>query len=1070
MECGGCGSACRERARFCDSCGERLPAESSQRVAGEISDQRHVTVVFCDLVDSTALARGMDLEPWRDLVRDFQSICFREVTRAGGFVAQYLGDGVLAYFGYPVAREYDAKAAVRAGLDILRAFQQRALNRKGERLSARIGIHSGVVLASEMGFGANRQPLVVGEVPNLAARIQAEAEPNTVVIGAATYRLVRDTFVCRRLGPRLLRGAERPMSLHVVSRRRDDEDSRSRRVTGLPLVGRVRELQVLLDSWRTAREGHGQIVLLAGEAGVGKSRLLRELKAELRREVFAKIELHGVPHGESSAFFSVLEFVRRAWHLDRSASLDELKGKVRRGLGAAGDRPEVVDLMMELLDIVPPDVGPATANTPRRQKELTLELLAGLLFDSASARPTLLVVEDIQWVDPSTQELLQIVSKRIRKARVLMALLSRSALMPSWVVGVPVALVNVARLGHGDTAAMIRQMSGSTTLSSELTHDLIERCDGIPLYVEEVTRMVLDAGPAMEESLRQGQALSLADLGIPPTLQESLVARLDQLGAARDLAQLGSALGRSFDVKLATEVAGIDEQTLRGMLAILEDREILRGIGPTPSEAYFFRHALIQDAAYASLVPSRRRQLHSRIAESLETRLSAGVAVRPELVAHHWTVAERADAAIPHLLVAGKRAFERSAYTEAVRHLQQGLRLLEGVADTDARLALELTLCLALGPVLVATRGYSNPEVEQVYARARALCPKTGGDRLLYAVLSGLHLFHQSRAELTICSELSQRRLALARELNEPTLEMHVMETAGTIAFWRGEHQAALGALDEALSRYEPDRDSVLRLMYGTDSRVVSEAYRAQALWYVGFPDQARAAGLRAIEHARAIVDIHSLALALVFGATVFLNRGDLEAAAGLAEEAVARSTEQRLEQWLGAALFVNGSIKARKGQAAEGLASMLEGAGIYQAVGAKVGARFFAARLGEAFQLAGRAADGLRALSTLSGMAGEDTCHDADLARVHGELSLAAGGDAATAASVFERGMLVARSQGARSLELRCSTALARVWRDTGRHDRARAVLGPVRGSVTEGHDTFDALAADDLLASLPM
>ncbi|HEY4184801.1 MAG TPA: AAA family ATPase [Polyangia bacterium] len=1075
MPCHRCGAENRDGARFCDACGEKLapprvdsaPPESSDR-----GEQRHVTVMFCDLVDSTAHSQRLELEAWRDLVREFQAICFREVSHAGGFVAQYLGDGVLTYFGYPVAREQDAQAAVRTALDIIRAFEQRPPSARPVPLSVRVGIDSGVVLASEMGFGANRQPLAIGQVPNVAARIQAQAHANTVVISEATHRLVRDFFVCRHLGIHHLRGVERPLQLYEVSRKRPGDRHTSARAGAAPLVGRTGALKALYTQWTAARESRGQIVLVTGEAGVGKSRLARELKAKIAHEPHLKVELHGAPHNESSALFPVLELLRRSWHLERSKSVGELQAKLERGLGPWAERPDSMALMTSLFEVVPSDGSGSSENTPRRRKELTLELLADLLFNSATHRPTLLVIEDLHWIDPSTQDLLQLIAGRIRTAPLLMVLLSRAPETPAWLAASDVTRVELSRLDRDETEAMIRSLSGAKPLPLELVDDLVAKSDGVPLYIEEVTRMVLDAGLGATDERGPGQARSLVDLGIPVTLQESLIARLDRLGPARDLAQLGAAIGRSFDLELLRAVATMDEGTLRARLARLEELDILRPSGTPAAEAYSFKHALIQDAAYASLVRSRRRDHHRRIAEVLEKRGGDGLGARPEILAHHWIGAERPELAIPLLLTAGKRAFERSAYVEAGRHLQQGLGLLPALPDGDAHRALELELSLALGPVLVSTRGYSNPEVEQLYARARALCPQAGNDRLLYAVLSGLHLFHQSRAELTICLELTERRLCLARLLDDPALEMHVLETAGTIAFWRGEHAAALTALGDALGRYEPERGRAIRLMYGTDSRVVSEAYQGLALWYSGLPDSAIARSLTAVAHARELDDIHSLSLALVFAAIVHLNRGELDEARALAEEAITRCTEQRLEQWLGAALFLKGLIMVRLGRAPEGFMAMSEGGAVYRAVGAKVGAKFFASSMGEAFLTIGQAEQGLGALVAFSeGLgAGEDICHDADLARVEGQLLLAAAtGPAAVAIESLERGLTLARAQGARSLELRCSTVLAGLRRDDGRPAEARALLAPLLASFTEGEGTSDARAARALLASLP-
>ncbi len=1040
--------------------------------------------MFCDLVDSTERARRLELEEWRDLVRSFQSVCYREISRAGGFVAQYLGDGVLAYFGYPAAHGQDARAAVGAAVEIVRGFREPSGRAPAAQLLVRVGIDSGVVLASEMGFGASRQPLVVGSVPNRAARIQAAAQPNTVVISEATHRLVHGAFVCESIGRPDLRGQDQPVELFRVVRARQAQSDAARLT---PLVGRDAELDVMMDRWRAAKQGQGQILLLSGEAGVGKSRLVRELKARVASEVCFKFEFRGAPHSESSALLPVLEHLRRAWRLDRVHSIAEAGARLGRALGSRGALPDEIALMAALLELAwPATDDPSRGDTPQRRKQRTLELLTNLLFDAAARRPTLLIIEDLHWVDPTSLELIRMTATRIHGAAVLMVLSMRPEGAPPWSEHDRVTRVELDRLSPAETEAMIHDLSRETPLPPELLRDLVEKSDGVPLYVEEVTRLVLESAVAGAASgagaggdgdgtggnnAQRGPTLrSLADLGVPATLQESLIARLDRLGPSKDLAQLCAVVGRSFDFELIKAASGFDEAGLRKQLDRLRDLDILHTLDGQSVETFVFKHALIQDAAYASLVRSRRRELHRHVGETLASKFSARIETRPELLAHHWAEADRADAAIPCLLSAGNHAFERSAYVEAARHLKQGLTLIEALPDNEARRARELELCLALGPVLVATRGYSNPEVERIYARARALCGGSGDDRLLYAVLSGLHLFHQSRAELATCAELGERRMEIARRLGDPALEMHVLETKGTVAFWRGEHEVALQALRAALARYDAPSGRAIRLMYGTDSRVVAEAYVALALWYAGDATGARASARAAVEHARDLADVHSLALALVFSAIVHLNRGELEEARRQADEAVARSTEQHLEQWLGSALFVSGLVLIRLGRAEEGFAALGRGSQVYGSVGATVGGRYFAAGLGEAFLLAGKPQEGLTALTMMGTMlpAGEDTCHDADLARVQGELVLAANNDVAGAAAAFQHGLALASSQGARSLALRSAVALARLRLRQGRRDDAREVLSPLRPVFEAADATIDTRAARELYDGL--
>jgi predicted ATPase len=941
----------------------------------------------------------------------------------------------------------------------------------------RVGIDSGVVLASEMGFGASAQPLVVGGVPNRAARIQAAAQPNTVVISEATHRLVHGSFVCESIGRPDLRGQDQPVELFRVVRARQAQPAAGAGARLTPLIGRNAELEILLDRWRAAQQGQGQIVLLAGEAGVGKSRLVRELKACVASDLRFKFEYRGAPHSESSALLPVLEHLRRAWRLDRVHSIAEAGARLGRALSSRGALADEMSLMASLLEVAwTAQDDPSRGDTPQRRKQRTLALLTNLFFDAAARRPTLLIIEDLHWVDPTSLELIRMTAMRIHGAAVLMVLSMRPEGSPPWTEHDRMTRIDLERLSPAETEAMIHDLSHATPLPEELVRDLVEKSDGVPLYVEEVTRLVLDAGVAgaagaeSNGTHRHPPRRSLAELGVPATLQESLIARLDRLGPSKDLAQLCAVVGRSFDFELIKAASGIDEAGLRRELDRLRELDILHTLEGQSVETFVFKHALIQDAAYASLVRSRRRELHRHVGETLAAKFSARIETRPELLAHHWAEADRADAAIPCLLSAGHHAFERSAYVEAARHLKQGLTLIETLPDSNARSARELELCLALGPVLVATRGYSNPEVERIYARARALCASSGDDRLLYAVLSGLHLFHQSRAELATCIELGERRMEIARRLGDPALEMHVLETQGTVAFWRGEHEVALSALRGALERYDAPRGRAIRMMYGTDSRVVAEAYVALALWYGGDATGARATARAAVDHARDLADVHSLALALVFSAIVHLNRGELEEARRHADEAVARSTEQHLEQWLGSALFVSGLVLVRLGRADDAFAALARGSEVYGSVGATVGGRYFAAGLGEAFLLAGRPQEGLTALTMMGTMlpAGDDTCHDADLARVQGELVLAANDDVAGAAAAFQHGLTLARSQGARSLELRSAVALARLRLRQGRRDEAREVLAPLRPIFEAADPTIDTRAARDLFEGL--
>ena len=1100
MRCRNCGHAGGPAALFCDQCGARVVRTCStcggtlaplavecaicgtadaQRpewpdVGGagdEAGERRHVTVMFCDVVESTALAHQMDLEEWRALVRGFQRRCFQEVSRAGGFVAQYLGDGVLAYFGYPVAHEQDAQAAVCAGLEIVRVHER---PRGGGVTSPpiRVGIHSGLVLTGEMGIGQSRQLLAVGSVPHVAARVQNAARPNQIVVSEATHRLVRGFFQSRPLGDYTLRGVERTWPLYqieggtgVASR---PEALLSSTLT--PLVGRSLELATLIDWWEAVRSGRGHLVLVSGEAGVGKSRLVMELKARIARDGHVVAECRCAPHYESSALHPVIELLRRSWKLEGATSPEEQRGLIHLALAPLGAVASDAAPLVASLLTGPSGDAEVAADGPQSRKQKTLKALCDLLVAAATQQPMVLLVEDLHWVDPSTLQLLDLVVERVREAPVLVVLLFRPEFAPSWSLGQQMTRLQLSRLSPEETQTMIAGVAGGKVLPSQLRRELTEKTDGVPLYIEEMVRMVLESGALSERADRYEMARPLAELDIPATLQESLVARLDRLGALRVLVQLAAVIGRAFGFDLIAAVSGDEPASLKGKLARLVELDILRLDSEGSQDSYGFKHALILDAAYASLVRSKRCEYEARVAMILETRFVEVAEQNAELLGHHWAGAERPDLAIVYFLAAGRGASDRSALVEACRHLQRALSLVERVADAPARARLELEVCLALAPVLVAMRGYSNPEVERVYGRAHALCEGTGDLRLLYTVLSGLHTFHQSRGELSTCVALATRRLGLAEQLGDPLLRLHVLETSGTVSFWRGDHPSARRDLQQALAQYDPVLCQPLRMMYGIDSRAISAAYLGQSLFYLGEVDQARQSALAAVDHARALRHAHSQALTLMFAAVLHLQRGELAEAEARADEAIAVSAEQELGQWLGAGRLARGMVLVHSGRIDEGLASMLQGLQEFRGSGAKLGVRFFLAGLAQGQLRAGKISEALTSLRIADDEMGgcEDSFHDAELWRVRGAVLQAAGRSQQEVERCLEQALSVSRAQRARSLELRAATDLARWWQQRGRAAEARALLGPLLDRFSEGAGTYDVRNAATVLASL--
>ena len=667
------------------------PIPNPQPLAAE---RRQLTVMFCDLVGSTALSAQLDPEELRILVQAYQEACAAIITRYTGQIAQYLGDGLLVYFGYPLAHEDDAQRAVHTGLGIVEAIATLSVPRNLRLpfpLQVRIGIHTGLVVVGEMGGGDKRELLAMGETPNIAARVQGEAEPNTVVLSAATYRLVQGLFECQDLGPRTLKGVATPLPLFRVMRESGAQSRFEAAVrTGLtPLVGREEELKLLHRQWERAKVGEGQVVLLSGEAGIGKSRLVQELKDQVVQEGATRIELRCSPYHQNSALYPVLEHLQRVLHFEREDSLDEKLRKLEVGARRAVPlQAETIPLLAALLAL-PHPAGYLPLNlTPERQKQKTQEVLVGWLMLEAEQGAVYSAWEDLHWADPSTLELLSLFLKQIPTARLLVLLTFRPEFTPPWGSRSYLSQLTLSRLDRTQVSEMVERVAGGKRLSAEMVQQVVAKTDGVPLFVEELTKSVLEAVGA------QGGA-SLHALAIPMTLQDALMARLDRLSTVREVAQLGAALGREFSYDVIRAVSPLDETNLQQALARLVEAELLYQRGLPPQVRYVFKHALVQDTAYQSLLKSTRKHYHHQIAQVLVSHFPDTITTHPELVAHHYAEAGLSKQAISYWQRAGERAMQLPAYTEAVRFYHLALQELERQESVDE--AQRCTLLLALG-------------------------------------------------------------------------------------------------------------------------------------------------------------------------------------------------------------------------------------------------------------------------------------------------------------------------------------------------------------------------------------
>ena len=1051
------------------------PALQQEAREGE---RRHLTVMFCDLVDSTALSARLDPEDLRQVIASYQAACAEIIERFEGYVARYLGDGILVYFGYPRAHEDDAGRAARAGLDIIAAIDgvnARLERAYGVRLAVRIGVDTGLVVASEVIGPQQREPFAIfGETPNVAARLQSLAGPNQVVVSAATYGLIRGQFECETLGPHELKGIPQPIGLYRVVRvtgaRSRLEASASAGLTAL--VDREQEIALLADRWSRVRRGAGQVVLISGEAGIGKSRLVRVLKERVASEPPLWLECYCSPYYQSSPLYAVIDLLTQGLGWTRQDSPDAKLAKLEQALTRAGFAvPEILPPLAGFLSLPLPTLEPGPVSSPARRKQQTLEALRAWLAGMAVRWPVVLVVEDLHWIDPSTLEFLSLLIERMPP--ILFLLTARPEFHPPWPMHAHVTQLTLSRLGREHVAQMAEHVAGKA-LPPQVVQQVIGRTDGIPLFVEELTKLLLDSEVVHEEGGGYAVAGSVKPAGIPASLHDSLMARLDRLASAKSIAQLAAMLGREFSYELLHAVAPFDKRSLGGALAQLVNAELVYQRGVPPDATYRFKHALIHDAAYQSLLKSTRQQYHQRIAEVLTERFPELVATEPELVAHHYTEGGLGAQAVSYWYMAAQRAVESSANLEAISYLGKAIELLAGVPATGERTHLELALQTLLGVALMSCKGYGAPEVEAAFRRARELCHDLGEAAQPFPVLRGLWAFAIVRGRLSEARELAGELLDIARRAGDDALLLEAYYALGCTLFYLGEPRASLAWSEQGIALYDPALHRAHTQLYGADPGVTCRCYAAVVLWQLGHPDQAlvrvREARVLAEETAQAV----NIAFALTFGALVHQLRGDVEATRTWADGAFSLATEQVLPFWGATARVLRGWVWFKDGNSDRGISEIECGLAENRAAGAEIGRPQNCALMAEVFAANGDGAAALAALAeAFDAVAATGARYEeAELHRLRGEalLAQAALGAAdpahAEAEACLRNGLELARQQEARSLELRCATSLSRLLYRRGMREEARHVLAPLYESFTEGLDTADLQAARALLA----
>jgi len=1057
-----------------------LPGESPapERRPPE-AERRQLTVLFCDLVDSTVLAGQFDPEELREVVRAYQETCAKVIARFEGHIAQYLGDGLLVYFGYPLAHEDDAQRAVRAGLGMIEALGQLATRLEQERgvhLAARLGIHTGLVVVGEVGGGTRQEQLALGETPNVAARLQGIATPNTLVISAATFQLLGGFFACQPFGTPLLKGLAQPLAVYRVlyeSMARSRLEAASR--TGwTPLVGREQEIGVLRERWAQVTEGFGQVVLLSGEAGIGKSRLVQVLTEQVAAEPRAWLTpCQCSPYYRNTALYPMIDLLERVvLRFDREESPQQKVGKlegfmVQYGLPLA----ETVPLLTTLLSLpLPADYAPLTVS-PEQQKQQTLHALLTILLRIAAQQPLLFIMEDLHWVDPTTLELLSLLVDQGPTARILALWTFRPDFSPPWTGRSHLTQVTLHRLPRQQATEMTDRVAHGKTLPPEVVEQVVAKTDGVPLFVEELTKMVLESDLLQEREGRYELTGPLPPLAIPTTLHDSLMARLDRLATVKGLAQLGATLGREFAYALLQAVSPWDESTLRRGLQQLVEAEFLYQQGLPPQATYMFKHALIQDAAYQSLLRSTRQQYHQRIAQVLEAQFPESVMTEPELLAYHYAEAGLLAQALPYWQHAGQRASERSAHLEAIAHLTKGLEVLNTLPETPERTQHELDFQITLGPAVMVTRGYGDPQVRRIYDRARELCAQVGETPQRFPTLWGLWLFYTMRGELQTARALGEQLLALAERVHDPLLLVQACHALGPTLFWLGDLVPAQELLAQGIAHYTAQQHRASLRYGGHDPGWCCRSYAAWTLCVRGYPDQALHQEQEALRLTQELAHLFTLNAALEGAARLYQVRREGQAAQAQAEAAMNISREHGFTSTVALDQILWGWALAAQGQGEAGITQMREGLAVLETSGIELYRAYQLMHFAEVYGTVGQAEEGLRVLAQARAAIPhrEGRFYEAELSRIEGELLLAVSPEKQNEAETcFQQAVDIARRQQAKLLELRAAMTLARLWQRQGKRTEAYELLAPIYGWFTEGFDTADLQQAKALLEEL--
>lgn len=1033
------------------------------------AERRQITVLFCDLVGSTELSQRLDPEDLRDVISRYQDAVSGSVTRYEGYVARFVGDGVLAYFGWPRAYEDQAERAVRAALDALAAIGRLKMD-QDQFMRARVGIGTGqVVIGDIVGDVSTELGAVVGETPNLAARLQGLAEPDTVIIDEATRQLVGHVFELEDQGSLSLKGFAEPVTAWRVSGERTVE-SRFEAAHGTTLtqfVGRKQETALLLDRWAQAKDGEGQVVLLSGEAGIGKSRILRQLSDHLREEPHITLRYQCSPHHVNAAFYPIIEQLQQAADFKLEDTANGKLDRLEQLLGTTIDESsEFAPLMAAMLSL-PTERYPALDMTPQKQKLQTIAVLAAYLAERARQQPVLMLVEDVHWIDPSTLDMLDAVVEGIQVLNVLMVVTHRPEIEPRWTGYGHVTHHSLNRLSRVDGRAIAERITGGKALPEEVLGQILEQTDGVPLFVEELTKSVLEAGFLEEADGRYVLAGPLPALAIPTTLQGSLMARLDRLAPVKEVVQAAACIGREFSPSLLAVVISMAETTLTEALSQLVEAQLIFRRSSLEGTTYIFKHALVQDAAYESLLKSKRQQLHAKLAQALEGLDGPD----PLILARHFSAAGLAEKASIFYLAAGQRLLGTSALPEASGALELGLQQVGVIAASAERDRLELDLRVALGTARMAQLGWPHPSVSEALEPAYTLARKLKDQDALGPILWGLWVHYQTRTEFPRAHEWLENLDDVAEESDGSELSIVRDMSRGCQYFWQAEYDRAAKYTDYMRATYD-EAEHARIVGYANHDPLCFSLHWAGSLldWITGYPDRSLARLDEALSVARRLKHPFNLAFSLTGGSQSLISRGDADRMLAHCDEAQAAIDDAGLGEFA-----ENAMVRHWRGQAlilrkefTTGYDVLRQGNDFWNATGGRICNAMWWCLMSIALEGMNRRAEALELIdrAILHCRETGDRYMEPECLRIKGEFLLGDDEpDYAAAEEIFGQSIKTAQAHKAKSWELRTATSMAKLWRSQGNDNKSREQLTPIYDWFTEGFDTCDLREAKALL-----